>query len=67
MYVADKNYEDMTWQQIVQLGMEVIADGCDRNKSLTSCEICPFNEYCNAIQIGSEAGLSVDIPETWDH
>ena len=64
---VDKDYEDMTWQQIIKFGMEVIADGCDRNTSLMTCDVCPFIEYCNAIQTGAEAGLPVDIPETWEH
>lgn len=47
--------------------MTIIADGCTINKSFVNCEICPFESYCDAIQIGAEDGLKVDIPENWEH
>ena len=65
--MIDKNYENMTWQEIVKFGMEVIADGCDRNKSFKNCDICPFVDYCNIIQIGAKAGYEVEIPEGWEY
>ena len=61
-----KDWKDMTWQEKITEGMRSIAEGCDENKSFVDCETCPFNDYCDAIQIGAEAGLKIDIPETWD-
>ena len=61
------DYTNMTWDEIIKLGMTIIADGCTINKSFVNCEICPFESYCDAIQIGAEDGLKVDIPENWEH
>ena len=58
--------EDKVWQDKVKAGMRLIAEGCLSNHHFTICGQCPFNNYCDAIQIGAEAGLDVDIPENWD-
>ena len=63
----NKDYEDMSWQEIIKFGMEVIADGCDRNNTLQSCHSCPFDMYCDVIKLGEEAGYKVEIPECWKH
>lgn len=57
----------MTWLEKIKEGMELIASGCDDNKSWENCINCPFEKYCDAIHIGAEAGLEVEIPETWWH
>lgn len=63
-----KDWKDMTWQEKIAEGMRSIAEGCDENKSFADCKsnMCPFIDYCNAIEIGAETGLKIDIPETWD-
>ena len=59
--------EEMTWLEKIKEGMELIASGCDDNKSWEECAKCPFEKYCDAIHIGAEAGLEVEIPEGWWH
>jgi hypothetical protein len=56
----------MDWLDKIKTGMSLIAAGCNENKELSDCHYCPFDEFCNAIQIGAEAGLNVDIPENWE-
>ena len=56
----------MPWQEKIKLGMQWIHEGCTDNHSLTICTDCPFNKYCDAIQIGQEAGFNIDIPENWE-
>ena len=55
----------MTWQEKVKAGMNLIAEGCYDNKQWYNCHECPMDAYCDAINIGAEAGFKVDIPETW--
>lgn len=57
----------MNWITEIKNGMKMIMEGCSHNISLVDCAICPFDKYCDAIQIGAEAGLNVDIPENWNY
>ena len=62
--------EEMTWKEKIAVGMELIASGCDDNKSLEFCPECPFVHYCDAMMT-SEHNFSdykdINIPETWWH
>lgn len=59
--------DNKDWLNYIRAGMRLIAEGCCSNKSFSECVICPFDKYCDAIQLGAEAGLNVDIPENWDY
>ena len=62
--------EEMTWQEKIAAGMELIASGCDDNKSYENCKECPFTRYCKAMiyAVGNEREYEdIDIPETWWH
>ena len=39
----------MKWQEMIQKGMKLIAEGCARNMDWTKCEQCPFDSYCSFI------------------
>ena len=57
----------MNWKNKIEMGMWLLSQGCKENRSTLDCAKCPFDEYCNAIQLGAEAELNVDIPENWDY
>lgn len=41
----------MKWDTKIKLGMELIHEACKENCELyeETCEICPFETYCNII------------------
>ena len=55
----------MEWVDKIKAGMNLIAEGCLENKQFSHCKYCPFDQFCDSIQIGAESGLHVDIPENW--
>ena len=59
--------DNKAWLNDIRAGMKLIVEGCCGNKSFSDCAICPLDKYCDAIQLGAEAGLNVDIPENWDY
>ena len=38
----------MKWDTKIKLGMELIQEACQEDSEI-SCEICPFETYCNII------------------
>lgn len=39
----------MKWQEMIEMGMKLIADGCQRNTEWRKCEECPFDNYCSTL------------------
>ena len=37
------------WIEKIELGMELIRQGCSENQEWGACEKCPFTDYCDAI------------------
>lgn len=65
MNITKEKHNNMSWQDTIKFGMQIIANGCNRN-IIDSCEQCPFNNYCEAINIGATAHwLDVKMPENW--
>ena len=61
----------MTWVDKVKAGMNLMADGCRENTSLTNCNECPFTKYCdvlyNAAYTFHDSLAGKELPEKWDY
>lgn len=50
----------MDWKDEMKKAMKAIATACSHNTDWTKCYLCPFYQYCNAIE---KDGCGV--PDEW--
>ena len=52
----------MDWLDKIKAGMNLIADGCREQNTLSGCRNCPLDKYCTLF-IQTE----LPLPEDWEY
>ena len=51
----------MNWLDKIKAGMNLIADGCREQNTLSGCRNCPLDKFCATLCIQTE----LPLPENW--